>query len=155
MDREAVVFGHTDTSGDAAYNYDLSQWRAEGIKAYLDNDNETFLDIVDLASKVEDYQSFLAALAHGYGWDCHPGTIDNIAGEKTMDALRNFQTEYNNRFGGDLKIDGIIGPGTWTAMFNVVRSLVEESVKKECGEVPSVTFGYNGKGIYPCGESFP
>ncbi|HEX2959421.1 MAG TPA: hypothetical protein VHO70_21480 [Chitinispirillaceae bacterium] len=152
---EVVLFGHTDTSGDPSYNYDLSQWRAEGIKALLDNDSETFLDIIGLASKVEDYQTFLAALAEGHGWNCHPGAIDNSAGEKTKEALRNFQREYNNRFKGDLKIDGTIGPKTWTSIFKVVRSLVEEIVKKECGEVPVLAYGYNNKGIYPCGESFP
>ncbi|NLW30481.1 MAG: OmpA family protein, partial [Fibrobacter sp.] len=32
-DKEILLFGHSDTSGDPEYNYDLSQWRAEGIKA--------------------------------------------------------------------------------------------------------------------------
>ncbi|HEX2958146.1 MAG TPA: peptidoglycan-binding protein [Chitinispirillaceae bacterium] len=154
-DREVVLFGHSDTSGDASYNYDLSQWRAEAIKAIIDNDVESFLDVIDLASKIEDCQTFLSALSECHGWNCHPGKIDNIAGEKTKTALKDFQTEYNTKFNGNLKVDGTIGPKTWTALFNVTRLLLEEIVQKECGDFPVLTYGYNGKGIYPCGESFP
>ena len=153
--REAVLFGHSDTSGDPAYNYDLSGWRAEGIKAIIDNDSETFLDIVDLASKVEDYQAILKSLAGAHGYTCDPGKVDNVAGDKTKEALKIFQSEYNERFNGNLKVDGVIGPKTWTAMFTVIRSFVEEIVKAECGEMPAIEYGFNGKGIYPCGESFP
>ncbi|MBN1306504.1 MAG: hypothetical protein JXA18_01205, partial [Chitinispirillaceae bacterium] len=72
-DKEIVLFGHTDTSGDPSYNYDLSQWRAEGIKALLDNNQEAWLDVVDIASKVEDYQSILKSLTISQGWNCDPG----------------------------------------------------------------------------------
>jgi outer membrane protein OmpA-like peptidoglycan-associated protein len=154
-DRETVLFGHTDTSGKPDYNYDLSQWRSEGIKAFIDNDVNLFLDTVSLASKVEDYQTFLASLAKNYSWKCDPGTIDNVAGEKTKAAIKSFQEEYKKRFNKELTPDGIMGDKTWTALFEVTRSLLEETVKKECGDIPPLTYGYNGKGIYPCGESFP
>jgi outer membrane protein OmpA-like peptidoglycan-associated protein len=153
--REAVLFGHSDTSGDPAYNYDLSGWRAEGIKAIIDNDSETFLDIVDLASKIEDYQTILKSLSVAHGYTCDPGEVDNISGEKTVAALKAFQAQYNELFKADLAVDGAIGSKTWTAMFKVIRSLVEVTVKSECGEMPAIEYGFSGKGIYSCGESFP
>ena len=56
----------------------------------------------------------------------------------------------------DFEVDGVIGPKTWVAIFDVIRSLVETVVKDEIGEqMPVLTYGYKGKGIYPCGESFP
>jgi hypothetical protein len=154
-DRELVIFGHADTSGDPAYNYDISQWRAEGIKSYLDNDVNAFLDIVDMASKVEDYQMYLSTLSESHGWDCNPGKIDNVAGPNTKAAVKRFQEEYNKKFSGNLTVDGVVGPKTWTALFKVTRSLLETNVKKECGEIPALKYGYNGKGFYACGESFP
>jgi outer membrane protein OmpA-like peptidoglycan-associated protein len=153
--REVVLFGHADTSGDSAFNYDLSGWRADGIKALCDNDSDAFLDVVDLASKIEDYQTILKSLAQGYGWPTDPGEIDNIANEKTKSAVKAFQEEYNRKFNANLATDGAIGPNTWIAFFRVIRSLVDNVVKKECGEVPTLTYGYSGKGLYPCGESFP
>jgi hypothetical protein len=154
-DREVVLFGHADTSGDSTFNYDLSGWRAEGIKALCDNDSDAFLDVVDSASKIEDCQTILKSLADGYGWSTDPGAVDNIAGEKTKSALKTFQQEYNSKFNGNLAVDGAIGPKTWSAFFSVIRSLVDDIVKQECSDIPALTYGYNGKGLYPCGESFP
>ncbi len=154
-DRELVLFGHADTSGDPSYNYDMSQWRAEGTKALLDNDVDAFLDIIDLASKVEDYQMYLSALSENHGWNCHPGKIDNVAGPNTKVAVKRFQEEYNTRFSGNLNPDGVVGPKTWTALFKVTRSLLDAVVKKESGEIPALKYGYNSKGYYACGESFP
>jgi len=155
--KEIVIFGHTDTSGDPAYNFDLSQWRSEGIKALLDNDKDAWLDVVDLASKVEDYQAILKALSTAHGWECDPGKVDNVAGAKTTAAIKSFQDEYNSRFSGTLKVDGVIGPKTWVAIFETVHALMIDAVKEATGEaaLPPFPYGYEGSGIYPCGESFP
>ena len=152
-----VVFGHSDTSGDPSYNYDISQWRAESVKALLDNDSETWLDMVELASKAEDIQQLLSSLVTGYGWSCDPGTVDNRMGPKTKAGLKTFQEEYNAKYDGTLRVDGIIGEKTWTALFCTLRSFLEETVEAKTGEnsIPQLTYGYEGNGIYPCGESFP
>ncbi|MBN2037192.1 MAG: peptidoglycan-binding protein [Chitinispirillaceae bacterium] len=156
-DKEAVLFGHADTSGDPGYNYDLSQWRSEGIKALLDNNTDAWLDEIDLASKVEDYQATLKALSASHGWPCDPGAVDNASGPKTKSAIKTFQEEYNSRFKASLKPDGIIGPKTWTAIFTVLHDLLTNAVAAQTKEtsVPKLTYGHNGSGIYPCGESFP
>ncbi|MBN1130337.1 MAG: peptidoglycan-binding protein, partial [Chitinispirillaceae bacterium] len=156
-DKEVILFGHTDTSGDPSYNFDLSQWRAEGIKALLDNDVNTWLDVIDLASKVEDYQATLKALATAHGWPCDPGAVDNNSGPKTKTAVKAFQEQYNTRKSGSLKPDGVMGPKTWSALFAVMRDLLNAAWTAHTKEpaLPALTYGHNGKGIYPCGESFP
>src|SRR5690554_3813171 len=154
-DKEIVLFGHSDTSGDPEYNYDLSQWRAEGIKALLDNKKDAWLDIVELASKVEDYQQILKSLFN-HGWPTDPGKVDNANGPKTEDAVNAFQGEYNNRFNGSLKQDGVMGQNTWSALFEVIRDLLVESVKSETESEPAqLVYSSRHDGIYPCGESFP
>ncbi|MBN1759474.1 MAG: OmpA family protein [Chitinispirillaceae bacterium] len=157
-DKEIVLFGHSDTSGDPAYNYDLSEWRAEGMKALLDGDADIWLDVIDLASKVEDYQTILKTLSAAHGWACDPGEVDNISGSKTKTAIKSFQTKYKEEFNApqDFKVDGEIGPQTWKALFEVVHSLIVDVVKEEIGEEPPVlSYGNGGRGFYPCGESFP
>src|SRR5690554_5286905 len=155
-DKEIVLFGHTDTSGDPDYNHDLSQWRAEGIKSVLDNNVNMWLDIVELASRVEDYQQILKSLCDSYGWPTDPGAVDNTNGQKTIDAVKAFQREYNNRFDRSLNENGIVDSKTWEALFEVIRGIVIESVKKETGEKPGkLVFAYDGKGVYPCGEKNP
>ncbi|NLW32668.1 MAG: hypothetical protein GXY77_14565, partial [Fibrobacter sp.] len=155
-DKEIVLFGHTDTSGDPDYNYDLSQWRVEGIKALLDNNVNMWLDIVELASRVEDYQTILKSLCDSYGWPTDPGAVDNTNSQKTIDAVKAFQSEYNTRFNSSLKEDGVVGSKTWEAIFEVIRNLLVESVKGEIGEEPStLVYSSNHNGVYPCGESFP
>jgi len=156
-DKEIILFGHADTSGDHDYNYNLSQWRAEGVKAILDNDKELWLDIVDLASKVEDFQMILKSLTVLHGWSCNPGKVDNKLGPKTQSGLKSFQAEYNERFGESISIDGRIGPQTWTAMMFTIRSLIEELTIPEIGseQLPQLQYGYENKGVYACGEAFP
>src|SRR5690554_1636345 len=155
-DKEIVLFGHTDTSGDPDYNHDLSQWRAEGIKSVLDNNVNMWLDIVELASRVEDYQQILKSLCDSYGWPTDPGTVDNTNGQKTIDAVKAFQSEYNARFNSSLKEDGVVDSKTWEAIFEVIRNLLVESVKGEIGEEPpTLVYSSNHNGVYPCGESFP
>ncbi|NLW32388.1 MAG: hypothetical protein GXY77_13135, partial [Fibrobacter sp.] len=154
-DKEILLFGHSDTSGDPEYNYDLSQWRAEGIKAVLDNKKDAWLDIVELASKIEDYQQILKSL-YNHGWATDPGAVDNTNGPKTEQAVNAFQGEYNNRFNGSLKQDGVMGQNTWSALFEVIRDLLVESVKSETGSEPAqLVYSSKHDGIYPCGESFP
>ncbi|NLW30480.1 MAG: peptidoglycan-binding protein [Fibrobacter sp.] len=98
----------------------------------------------------------MKSLYDSYGWPTDPGAVDNTNGPKTKDAVNAFQGEYNNRFDGSLKQDGVMGQNTWSALFEVIRDLLVESVKSEIGEEPSgLVYSSNNNGVYPCGESFP
>jgi hypothetical protein len=43
---------------------------------------------------------------------------DAIFGPKTEDAVKRFQTDHSSPDGSPLKVDGIVGPLTWWALFN-------------------------------------
>jgi outer membrane protein OmpA-like peptidoglycan-associated protein len=160
-DRELVVEGHADTSGDPDSNLRISKRRAEAVKALLDNDpqpwNAVAADTADHKVEVEDYQLTLKSLADKFGWPCNPGEVDNKDGPKTQEGVKNFQQEYNKRFGQDITVDGKVGPQTWESIFNVLRKLLDEELKKrKLDPAPKLTYGYpDGKGIYPCGECSP
>lgn len=162
-DRECIVEGHADTSGDPEYNLAISKRRGESIKALLTGDVSLWNGVVEANGshhkiETEDYQATLKALAEKYSWPCDPGEVDNSDGPKTKEAVKGFQTEYKKRTGKDLKPDGAIGPKTWEAIGLTIRSLLEGHLKNslKLDPVPKIVYGYpDGNGIYPCGESCP
>jgi len=163
-DRELVIQGHADRSGDEDYNLRISKRRAEAIKALLGNDGNVWKGVVESDGKdqkieTEDYQQTLKALSSKYGWPCDPGAVDNKYGQKTEAAAKNFQSEYNKRFpkNEQLTVDGKIGPKSWIAIFHVLRDILDKALKSaNLDPPPSLNYGYpDGKGVYPCGESSP
>jgi hypothetical protein len=66
---EVLILGHTDTSGPVAYNNALSEKRAMSVKAILDNDAHTFVDIATSTAKQGDLEAILHALPVFYGWE--------------------------------------------------------------------------------------
>lgn len=48
---------------------------------------------------------------------CGPITEDGIFGVETQDAVELFQARFSDIAGSPLKIDGIVGPMTWGALF--------------------------------------
>jgi peptidoglycan hydrolase-like protein with peptidoglycan-binding domain len=43
-------------------------------------------------------------------------TVDGVYGTQTENAVRHFQSYFNEYFGGNLAVDGICGPQTWNAI---------------------------------------
>jgi len=156
-EEELVICGHTDTSGEFEYNYNLSELRARAVKSVLDNDSVAWSEITGQQNKVEDYQLTLKTLNDIYGWSCDPGKVDNVDGPKTQEALKNFQSSYNSKYKASIRIDGKIGTETWKALLTVIVDLIKAAYKKESGRdaLPKLHYRKNDNGIYPCGESFP
>ena len=83
------VYGHADPSGDDQLNKELSDKRAEAVRAFLVAD----IDAVQSLCRSEDWglrehQLMLRTLK------CDPGPIDGEAGTLTAAATRLFQYEY-------------------------------------------------------------
>lgn len=84
------IFGHTDKAGSDSYNKDLSDRRAEAVRAMLTDDLSSF----DALAESEDwgldvYQAMLRTLG------CNPGAIDGTPGDMTSQAVRAFRESYN------------------------------------------------------------
>jgi peptidoglycan hydrolase-like protein with peptidoglycan-binding domain len=77
------------------------------------------------------------------GWATTEWKVDGMDGPRTQAGVRAFQDEYNTRFDESIAVDGAIGPRTWGAMFDVMRSLVQEAFAQRTGarEMPSLTYG--------------
>ena len=93
-DRKLLVAGHTDRSGETAYNFDLSRHRAHNVMHLLKGGKEEWAEISRSKHKVEDYQQIMLYFSSRPGWNCNPGKVDNTWGPKTETATRNFIEHY-------------------------------------------------------------
>lgn len=129
-DNELLIVGHTDTSGESDYNDVLSLERANAVKAYLEDDVETWL------------AQYKGSVAVKKRWGDAEDRLmfGSVPAGRTeeVDPVRDFQSSRG------LAVDGIIGPVTR-------RRLIEEYM-----EVDSVTKPASMKTtVHGCGELFP
>lgn len=148
-----IITGHTDTSGKEQYNFWLSRLRAANVYYLIDNNRDMWVNICDLKHKIEDYQQILKHYATIWGWDCNPGEIDNIRGPETEKAVRQFQDRYNQEFGKNISVDGIVGKETWGAFYDCYRKELASMVKLPPEE--ELILKFRDPPGYPCGESYP
>ena len=104
------IFGHADPIGEDDYNKRLSGRRAAAVYAMLVRDVDMWEDLYSHSAGGDNWgvrstQTILAAL----GYDTGP--IDGVAGEKTKNATRAFQTDNG------LQVDGIAGPVTRKTLY--------------------------------------
>ncbi len=133
-DDQILVTGHTDTAGNLDYNKKLSAWRAENITALLTNNGRRWAEVCNSWERItlKDHNQFLAWEADTFGWDCHPGKIDDSENGQTTNK---FKVAYN-KFGpgsrwapevkeyGGLNVGTETGLETWEAHFNVLQEYI-------------------------------
>ena len=134
-----LVAGHTDTSGTIELNQELSEQRAlitlcclEGTQVSTHRD--TFATLCDDRHIVSDYKQILSWASKVFGFNCHPGKIDDneFSG---INAVKGFQADYNtNRTelavpeAEELAVDGDMGPKTWGAIFDCYEAALAKEI---------------------------
>ncbi len=151
-DKEIVIYGHTDTSGENSLNYTLSEKRAQAFKALLSNDSETYKTAISDNSTLLDCQTMLNTLSSQYGWACYCGIADGVNGPNTEAGILEFQKKYNGDTSQSISEDGILGPQTWGA---IADSIYQIALNEQESTGTALNFGTETDGLYPCGESFP
>lgn len=136
--KKLFIAGHADTTASVAFNQPLSEERARSTLALLEDDRESFVEVVDARHTIADYKQILSWCATAFPdfFSCDPGKIDD--NEFTgIEPLKRFQEEYNvskTELGAasqeDLDVDGDIGPKTWGAFFDVYQF----GIREELGE---------------------
>lgn len=138
-----LLVGHTDASGEAEPNLDLSLERAGTVAAFLQEDADAweawFQDGKSAAKRwgLREIQMMLSVLPES-GAKHYTGPIDGKQGSGTTTAVRNFQAAAG------LQVDGIVGPQTRQAL---IRDYFKLDGSALPGDVKVV--------IHGCGESFP
>ncbi|MGL1934429.1 MAG: OmpA family protein [Fibrobacterales bacterium] len=153
-DKEITIYGHADTTGSADSDFEVSLDRAQAVKALLAGDSALWKSVAKKIGTVLDYQRYLKSLALAYGWDTDPGSVDGTHSEQTAGALQQFQAEYNQKYEKSIEIDGLIGPDTWEAFFEIVRdkALVGADVASKS---LNPIFNKEHDGLFPCGSLCP
>jgi hypothetical protein len=158
-ERKLLSAGHTDTSGDDAYNIDLSQLRADNVVAALVGDKAAWVAIAENKHKVEDYQRILEWIAWLWGWPCSPGGIDGDHGSGTDAAVEAFQQLAGEELQQNISVDGDVGQQTWGAIFDIYMLVLADVLGVDPQGLAAlqqgVTWMDGGKKGVGCGESFP
>ncbi|RMH49180.1 MAG: hypothetical protein D6685_19515 [Bacteroidetes bacterium] len=153
----ALVVGHTDRSGDAAYNQRLSELRAENVWCVLEGRRERWAEIAHGRHTVKDYQQILAWVYKTFGWPCDPGEVDGVHGAKTTAALQGFQKTYTERMKKPLQSTGAMSRSTWAAFFDLYMLGLERLL-----EVDQIDLATARQALHflpcpfiGCGEDYP
>ena len=171
-DYKIIIAGHTDTSGGIENNFRLSELRANNVLYLLLGKKNEWADTSFEKHTVSDIQSILKHYSEYFNWNCDPGPIDGIIGNKTKGALKVLQESFNaNRvdFGldnyGNIPIKEIankkLNKETWEAIFGLY--IYELSRMLNCTPSDSdfesyrssIKFMKDDCKVLTCGESFP
>ena len=95
--KRMLIAGHTDTSGDPALNFELSQQRADNVLHLLEGNRDSWAEVSRKRHRIEDYQQIMKFLFENkrWGWSCDPGNLDNRWADPTRKATAAFKTDYN------------------------------------------------------------
>ncbi len=93
-----LIAGHTDTSGGAKMNFELSELRALNVLLLMEGNRRDWALGAAERHRIEDYQQIMKWIKHNtrWGWDCDPDKVDNIWGDKTSGATQRFIDAYND-----------------------------------------------------------
>ena len=76
-DKQILIAGHTDTSGEDKYNFELSDLRARNVLYILTAERDKWADICYEKQKVEDYQQFMNYVNKIHKYPCNSGSVDD------------------------------------------------------------------------------
>lgn len=155
-DRKLLLAGHTDTSGHVDYNEKLSEARAQAIVALLEGSRDDFLAAIKKYHAEEDDAVVCRYVARTRGWDCD---LADDAKEATPAAIKGFQRGYNATFDKSITEDGLSGPQTRGAYFDVFESdlalLAGGTASKLSTLRQQLRWVDSSKKYIACGEAYP
>lgn len=120
-DFKLVVAGHTDTTGSGDVNRRLSQARGEALVALLAGDRAAWSAAVEEWNDEDDVRVVVAWAASTRCWPCHPAQCKDL-----KEAVRELQAAYNRDFEQQIAVDGLVGPQTRGAWFDIYQRFLEE-----------------------------
>lgn len=177
--KRLLIAGHTDTSGQAQMNFELSAQRAQNIQFLLEGDREQWATISEKRHRIEDYQQIMKFIKFStrWGWNCDPIQVDNTWGDNTKGATERFIAAYNDWVLSGLAPTGslqlppdvfnrIKNSGThrwpiemWRAVYDVYNDEIAFNLgvtRDGMGQYRSLlAFADDLKKMVACGESFP
>jgi outer membrane protein OmpA-like peptidoglycan-associated protein len=158
-DDSLLIAGHTDTSGEATGNLELSSLRAQSVLHALTGNRDEWARIADQRHRVLDIQLVLKWAAQELDWDCDPVELDDQMGPHTTTAIQQFQGAYNEEYDPDIAVDGDFGPKTWGAVFDLYMYVLADLLNTDedglAQRQQALKFVDDGQRTVGCGENHP
>lgn len=137
-----LIAGHTDTSGTVAYNYTLSEQRANNVLYLLEQKREDWADLCYQRHRIEDYQQIMQHYNEKHPeWNCDPGEINNSWNSQTRTATENF---FHANGISDDEVNKVANDGqhrwtvvAWLAVYDLYDKEIDDYLgEDEAGEGP-------------------
>ncbi|MCX4247631.1 peptidoglycan-binding domain-containing protein [Paraliomyxa miuraensis] len=112
-----LVVGHVAPAEARA----LGRARAEALRCVVESDAAAWVELAQTHGTLADVKAYLQYLNAMLGWSCAIDVVDETRGPSTERAIAAFQQEYDDTFGRAIDVDGICGPQTLGALFEVMR----------------------------------
>ena len=133
-ERELLVVGRASASGSTGHNQRLSEDRAAGLRALLEDDTNAWVELAKAEARSRELCAYFDYLARRRGWSClSPAPIEELGEDPPANmgaCIEAFQSDYNARFEGSLALDGVCGRKTLGAMFEVLHDELERWLSK-------------------------
>ena len=179
--RRLLLAGHTDTSGDARSNFELSDQRARNVLFLLEGKRDGWAEISAMRHQIENYQQIMTCAFEQRGWACDPRGISNAWNPDTDRATEGFIKAYNAWLASPphpadrLPLpDGPGGPlariradsnhkwprEMWLAVFDLYEDDLAKALGVDPGKLNSqhragLKFVDSNRKYLACGESYP
>ncbi len=96
-EKRLLIAGHTDTSGAAKMNFELSDLRAQNVMYLLEGTRDKWAEVSKKRHRIEDYQQILLYVKNRRSWaDCDPVKLDDKWSNDVSDACKAFISHYND-----------------------------------------------------------
>ena len=168
-DKQMLVAGHTDTSGEPKYNFKLSEDRAFNVLYLLTVDKPGWTTNCARRHHIEDFQQIMKYYAARKGWDCDPGKVDNAWGKNTDTATENFLRKAVTEPPESLFLDDTLAyirkqkkwpAEAWEPVFDLYMEDLAGFLQVKPTELKGLADLYlrfvdDDKKFVACGESFP
>jgi hypothetical protein len=128
--RSLLLAGHSDTTETPEGERKLSEARASTVRHMLRGERDAWVALVREHSCAEDLPAILRWCAEARGWACAPAEEEG-ADPGNERALRAFQTSYNRNHDASIAEDGVLGPQTWGAVFDVYQQQLAQTLETD------------------------
>ncbi len=164
--KKLIITGHTDTSGTAKSNFELSDERAKNVLYLLNGEKYKWANNCYNRQRVEDYQQIMKYFEPKLNCGCDPGKIDNVYGEKTSKATQNFLKKVRPDQADEIyekikKDDKHRWPfEAWMSVYDLYDKEMADALEMTQSELniyktSFLSFVDDKKKYVGCGESFP